>query len=159
MSIFTKNVSLYFNNYIVLSPLFIRFYNNMYKQPNNILLSYLVLPLVLNNESKNWLLKSKKNSSIYTFTEIKNSKLSHQNLFGMDESIQKYKNVTNQCLQYCINNDWLEITSELSIISNVEIPNTIKSLEESYKASGKITNIFKELYIVDIYRILGVKKI
>ena len=163
MSKFSNSISSLFNNPIVFTPLFTQFYSTLNPQPKNILLSYFVLPLVLTHQTKNWLLNCNKTSSFNTFSKIddKNNpkKTKHDNLFGLPERIHKYKDMTNLCLQYAFDNEWLKLNDDLTITVIKKATNQIDILNVSYKASGKICNIFYELDVVKIYTALGVKRL
>lgn len=164
MSKFSNNLNILFNNPIVFTPLFTNFYQSLNETPKNILLSYFVLPLALNDQTKRWLVNSNKRSSLYTFSKIsidKNSpaKTKHDNLFGLQERLQFYKEMTNLCLQYAFDNKWLKLNEDLSISTLHNEKNKIDLLKDSYKASGKINNIFDSTDILRIYTMLGVKKL
>ena len=60
-----------YNNAFKYTPIIYSFYKEYRGQDKDILLSYLILPLVLNEESKKSLIKSKPSSSIYTFLQKK----------------------------------------------------------------------------------------
>jgi len=158
MNKYIESLSKVHNNVFVLTPLFIAFYKNVEPKPNNILLSYLVLPLVLYKVSQNKIRRSNARSNIYTFLNSK-EKSKRANVYGLPERVQEYKNITNQCLQYAIDNNWLQINEDLSVNVLEEQNNKSNNLEVAFKASQKLYNIFKDLEVIEIYRLLGVKKL
>jgi len=158
MNKYIESLSKVHNNVFVLTPLFIAFYKNVEPKPNNILLSYLVLPLVLYKVSQNKIRSSNARSNIYTFLNSK-EKSKRANVYGLPERVQEYKNITNQCLQYAIDNNWLQINEDLSVNVLEEQNNKSNNLEVAFKASQKLCNIFKDLEVIEIYRLLGVKKL
>jgi hypothetical protein len=141
------------NNPFVLAPLFCTSFKEIQTQEKNVLLAYLVLPLVLHEESKKWLINAKSTSSIHSFNK-KNA-----NISGLPERVQLYKNLTNQCLQYAIDNRIIRINENLTIIVLKTENTTLDNLEESKKAAAKLYKIFKDLDVVAIYRLLGVKNL
>lgn len=146
------------NNIFVLTPLFVAFYENIKPTSKNLLLSYLVLPLVLYKTSQEKIKNSNIRSSIFSFLNSKD-KSKRENIYGLPKRIQEYKEITNQCMLYAIENKWLKLNNDLSIAVLEEQKNTIPSLNNAYIASSKLCNIFQDLDVVSIYRLLGVKEL
>jgi hypothetical protein len=154
MSKFVDNMSQIHNNPFVLSPLILKFFEHAPPKSKNILLAYLILPLVLHEDSKEWLCKKARiTSSIHTF---KNKK---ENLFGLQERIYLYQDLTNKCIQHAVDNKLIRIEEDLIVDvveSNIK---TTDNLKDSLKASGNLYKVFRDLDVVSIYRLLGVKKL
>jgi hypothetical protein len=146
------------NNPFVFTPLIVAFYENLERKPKNILLAYLVLPIVLNERSKQTLQTARSTSSIHTFIDSKD-KSKRENVFGLPERIQNYKEITNQCIQHAIDNQWISLNEDLSIEFLKKIDNKVENLNQSFKASSNLHKIFKDLDVVAIYRLLGVKEL
>ena len=146
------------NNIFVLTPIFVVFYQNLKPSPKNLLLSYLVLPLVLYKTSQEKIKKTTIRSSIFTFLDSKN-KDKRANIYGLPKRVQEYKEITNKCILYAIENKWLKLEKDLSEVVLEEQINTITSLTDAYKASSKLCNVFKDLDVISIYRQLGVKEL
>ncbi|MDP8050882.1 DUF6521 family protein [Pasteurella atlantica] len=146
------------NNIFVFTPLLVVFYEKLTPSPKNLLLSYLVLPLVLYGKSQTTIKKSNKTSSISTFL-ASNQKEKRENVYGLPERIQEYKEITNQCMLYAIGNGWIKLNEDLSVEVIKKQNNNMVNLECAYKASSKLCNIFKDLDVVSIYRLLGVKQL
>ncbi len=146
------------NNIFVLTPLFVVFYQNLKSTPKNFLLSYLVLPLVLYKTSQETIRKSNIKSSVFTFLNSKD-KDKRANVYGLSKRVQEYKEVTNQCMLYAIENKWLKVNDDLSVAVLEEQANSISDLNNAYKASSKLCNVFQDLDVVAIYRLLGVKEL
>ena len=158
MSKYIDNVYKINNNIFILTPLFVNFYQNMKPTPKNLLLSYLVLPLVLYKTSQKKIITSNVRSSIYTFLNSKDKK-KRENVYGLPQRVQDYREITNKCILYAIENKWLKLEDDLSIVVLKEQKNNMDNLEDAFKASSKLCNIFKELDSVSIYRQLGVKEL
>jgi len=158
MNKFIDSVYKIHNNPFVLTPLIVTFYEQLEKKPNNILLAYLVLPLVLNERSKLTLQTARTTSSIHTFIDS-SDKSKRENVFGLPERIQNYKETTNQCIQYAIDNQWISVREDLSIEYLKKIDNKVENLNQSFQASSNLHKIFKDLDVVAIYRLLGVKEL
>lgn len=142
-----------YNNPFLLTPLILNFYKNYRGQSKDILLSYLILPLVLHDDTRKWLQKARANSSLSTFGK------NRTNYFGLPERIKEFKHTTNQCLQYAIDNRIISVSSEMQV--NVLQPTIecVDFLTDAFKASENIIKIFKDMDVVFIYRALGVKKL
>lgn len=151
------------NNTFALTPIIVEFYKKLEQTNKNVLLSYLVLPLVLNRKSKEALLSTTTRSSIYSFVSNKQKNKENiknvENIFGLPSRMNEYKELTNSCLQYAIDNNWISINANLSV--NVLTTSIICStdLKESHKAASNLHKIFKDLDVVTIYRLLGIKKL
>lgn len=144
------------NNIFVLAPLFVVFYKNLKPTPKNLLLSYLVLPLILYKTSQQKIKSSNSRSSIFSFLNSK-EKTKRENVYGLPKRVQEYKEISNQCILYAINNGWLKLNEDLSITVLKEQKNNIHNLDDAFKASSKLCNVFQELDVIAIYRQLGVK--
>lgn len=158
MSKYVDSVYKINNNIFVLAPIFVAFYQNLKPNPKNLLLSYLVLPLVLYKTSQEKIKNSNKTSSIFTFLDSKDKK-KRANIYGLSKRVKEYKEITNQCILYSIENKWLKLNDDLSVGMLEEQKNSISSLDDAFKASSKLCNIFQDLDVVSIYRQLGVKEL
>jgi len=158
MSKYTENLYTIHNNIFVLTPLFIEFYSNLQVTPKNILLSYLVLPLVLYEQSQQKIKTSNSRSSIHSFLNSK-EKDKRENVYGLPERVEEYKAITNQCLQYALDNNWIEIDKDLRVNVIEKQSNKIPNLQDAFIASKKLCNIFQDLDVVTIYKALGVKQL
>ena len=157
MSKYADSVYKINNNIFVFTPLFVAFYKNLKPNPKNLLLSYLVLPLVLHKTSQEKIKNSKTTSSIFTFLDSKD-KNKRENVYGLPKRVQDYKEITDQCILYAIKNKWLKLNDDLSV-AFLKQQNSISSLNSAFKASSKLCNIFKNLDVVSIYKQLGVKEL
>lgn len=158
MSKYVDSVYKINNNIFVLAPIFVAFYQNLKPNPKNLLLSYLVLPLVLYKTSQEKIKNTNSRSSVFTFLDSKN-KDKRANVYGLPKRVQEYKEITNQCILYAIENKWLKLNDDLSVVMLEEQKNSISSLDDAFKASSKLCNVFQDLDVVSIYRQLGVKEL
>ena len=142
-----------YNNAFKYTPIIYSFYKEYRGQDKDILLSYLILPLVLSEESKKSLIKSKPSSSIYTFCRKK------ENLIGLPQMVKEYKLITNECIQYGCDRGMFDISDSLHV-SAIESFNSV-SFEDSaeFKAAAKLANLIKTTDIPTIYRYLGVAEL
>lgn len=158
MNKFIDSVYKIHNNPFVFTSLIVAFYENLEQKQKNILLAYLVLPLVLNERSKQTLQTVRTTSNIHTFIDSKD-KSKRENVFGLPERIKNYREITNQCIQHAIDNQWIKVNDDLSIEFLKKVENKVENLNLSFKASTNLHKIFKDLDVVNIYRLLGVKEL
>jgi len=151
MSKFVDHIFTIHNNPFMLFPLICEFFKTTPTKSNNILLAYLVLPLVLNEQCRTTLIKAKTTSSILSFAT------KNENLFGLPERLEDYKNLTNQCILQAKNMGIIAINDDLSVSVLGAVPSTSADFKDHLKASKNIHKIIKELDVVTVYRILGVK--
>lgn len=139
------------NNPFILAPLFELFYASLPKKPKNILLSYLVLPLVLYPPSRSFLADAKPSSSIRTMNKKR------ERFYGFCGRVEEYKTLTNLCIQHAIDSGSIAIEEDLSIL--VIAPRLDASLcpGTSAKAATKLGVLIAPYEISAIYRSLGVK--
>ena len=158
MSKYVDSVYKINNNIFALTPIFVAFYHNLNPNSKNLLLSYLVLPLVLYKTSQEKIKNANIRSSIFSFLDSKDKK-KRANVYGLPKRVQDYKEITNQCILYAIKNKWLKLNDDLSVNVLKEQKNSISSLDDAFKASSKLCNIFQDLDVDSIYQKLGVKEL
>ena len=151
MSKFVDHIFTIHNNPFILFPLVCEFFKNCPPKSNNLLMAYLVLPLVLNEQCRATLIKVNIRSSILSFAGKK------ENIFGLPERVETYKNLTNQCILHSKNMGVIDINDDLSVVIVGDIPKIGSDFSDHLKASKNIHKILKELDVVTIYRLLGVK--
>ena len=140
------------NSPFLLANCFVFAYRNLPIKSNNVLLAYLVLPLILYPRSSNFLQHANIRSSILT---LRNKK---EQIAGLSERISYYRNLTNLCLQYLIDNNILFVDNDMSVHINnqIDLP-TARTQEEL--AASKLYLIFRDIPIQTIYRQLGVRSL
>lgn len=153
MSQFSDAIYTLHNNPFVLTPLIVNFYQDMRPQPNNLLLAYLTLPLLLYVPSRDFLTTAKITSSLHTFNSKK------ERLFGIQDRVAHYKTITNICLQHALNNGYLTVNSDMSVKWNKTFDNQIESLSIAYKASKNVHKIFRDRDLIEIYQFLGIHQL
>jgi|WetSurMetagenome_2_1015567.scaffolds.fasta_scaffold324010_2 hypothetical protein len=143
-----------YNNTFTYMPIIYFFYKNYDGQDKDMLLSYLILPLILDENSKKSLLHSRSSSSLYTFCRKK------ENIYGLQERVTAYKELTNNCIQYGVDNKLFLISGTLRLlVKEIESDNNLIIQSDEPKAASKLCNIFKSIDIPTIYRNLGVVKL
>lgn len=153
MTKITDNLRIIHNNPFIMAPLFTNFFYSLTEAENNYLFCYLLLPLVLKKDRRNFILNSKSNSSIHTF------KKNQSRLVGLSDDVQYYKELTHNTMQHTIDNNWLVINDNLSVRVKENPQNIQRNLTSSYNASEKVSNILGDLDVLTVYRLLGIKSV
>lgn len=155
MSRAINNIYAILNNPFKLMELIVHFYSSYENQEKDILLSYLILPLILNKDSRKKLLNLNRIScNLLSLTK------SSSNVVGLEQMIEEYKDITNECIQIALVNGYLELNENKSLIrTDKPLQNENFKFGEEYTAIKNFSVILRSNDIVTIYRMLGVKKI
>jgi hypothetical protein len=138
------------NNPFTLAPLFREFYSTVARAPKNLLLSYLVLPLVLYPESRRFLTNANKTSSIRTMRK------EHGRFYGLPERVHEYRSLTNLCIQYATDLGALDLNNDLSVVVNGHNLDTALCPGTSPKAARNLGKLLRPYDPPAVYRLLGV---
>ncbi|PSV96978.1 hypothetical protein CTM91_19180 [Photobacterium aquimaris] len=144
--------SFHYNAYL-LAPILERFYEFSIEKDKNILLSYLVLPLLLYPESRNKLKTANIKSSIYTIFSDQTI------LYGLNERIENFSAITNKCLLLLVNEGSIKINESMSVTYLSKKMDMSLCNKDIVRASKNISILFNSHEIVEVFRKLGVKKI
>lgn len=124
------------------------FYSAMDESENNILLSPLVIPLCSHPLFGQKLFNSNKNSTIWSIFDDRTK------LYDLQERVGEFKALTEQCIQYCLINDWLLVNEQtLSLLTF----DGSESVHTRKKSAEKLGRLFSGHSVVEIYAFLGVK--
>lgn len=122
------------------------FYSSVGDTENNLLLAPLVIPLCSHPTYERKLFKSNVKSTMWSIFDDRTK------LYDLQERIDGFKDLTEQCIHYCLVNDWLSIDEE-----NL----TLRACNDSgfaiKKSAEKLGRLFSGRSVVDIYAFLGVK--
>lgn len=140
-----------YNNPFLFTPVFSDFYASLDWKPNNLLLGYLVLPLVLYPSSQLFLTRANKNSSIRTMLNDK------ARIYGLSQRVEEFKSVTNESIQYALDCGDLNLGEEVTLEpGETSMPPMLRQLS---KPAIKLAMLFNPYDVPTVYRMLGVKKI
>lgn len=161
MSKTIENIYTLYNNPFLLTPIIVKFYESYKgKQSKDLLLAYLVLPIVLYEESSKVLSTKNKNRELRTFINYEKEKHQKNNkLFGLPDRVEEYKKITNLCIQYAIDRGNLKVEDDLSILflkNDFLHDNTIIHF---VKASENFAEMLKKEKLMHIYLKLGIKNL
>ncbi len=124
------------------------FYARSSALENNLLLAPLVIPLCSHPFFGQKLFNSKINSTMWSIFDNRTK------LYDLQERIDGFQTLTEQCIQYCLVNDWLSVDEEhLAFRASVESALTFSH----QKTAEKLGRLFSGHSVVEIYAFLGVK--
>lgn len=124
------------------------FYSTMNESENNILLSPLVIPLCSHPIYSTKLLNSNVKSTIWSVFDDRSKN------YDLQERIDSFQKLTEQCIQFCLVNDWLYVDEDNLVLRVCE---EFKSTSVSKKSAEKLGRLFNGHSVVEIYAFLGVK--
>ena len=154
MSKSIKHLGILYNNPFVLGHVLYSFYKELGDKDRSILLSYLVFPLSLYPASQKYLTqKSNPKSCLRILAK------EHTRLFGLEDRIREYRNITNVTLQHGIDLGVVDIKSQhtVEILSNW--PKGFVSPPNASKAAQRLGEFMSKHDVPTSYRMLGVKSL
>ena len=154
MSDFSESIHTIYNNPFILTPVLVTFYKNYVGLKNDILLAYLIFPIVLEQEHIQKLKIIKSNTTLCRFTKDKDF------ISGFYDRVETYRSVTNLCLQYAIDSKYILVDKNMSvkvITDDVLIIDPL--LKDAHKLSNNLFKVFKKINVVNIYQAFGIKEL
>lgn len=135
-----------------LAPIIQNFYQHWEPVEKDILLSYLILPLVTYKPMHAFLNRARRDSSVRTMAS------DASRLIGLALRVEEFKPITNAALLILTAENRLRITPELSILS-IQKPQSLNSDKSLMKYSQKLAMVLSGENVVSIYRMLGLKSL
>lgn len=133
-------------------PYLASFYTAMDELENNLLLAPLVIPLcshpIFGKKILGAVFGNKKQSSIWSIFDDRTK------LYDLQERVDAFQTLTEQCIQYCLINDWLSVNEKKLSLG---VCDGFDSNFTSQKVSEKLGRLFSGHSVVEIYAFLGVK--
>lgn len=135
-----------------MAPVIQSFYQHWEPVEKDILLSYLILPLVTFKPMHPFLHQARRDSSIRTMASDANR------LIGLAMRVEEFKPITNAALLILTAENRLEITPELSVQATQK-PQSINADKSLVRYSEKLATVLAGENVVSIYRMLGLKSL
>lgn len=129
-------------------PYLASFYTHLEESENNLLLAQLVIPLCSHPMYSDKLFNSNKRSSIWSVFDDRTK------LFDLQERIDGFRALTEQCIEYCLVNDWLSINEQRLSLTKYDGADSNFIFQ---KSAEKLGRLFCGHSVVEIYAFLGVK--
>jgi len=128
------------------------FYESLGPQKHSMLLSYLVLPIVLEQKNRDFLRKARSNSNLRTMQARR------ELLTAIPQRLEDYRQVTIDTMKYLISAHLLEVNgTTISVGPNQLTDQT--SPPGAVLAARLLATFFKPFDITTIYRLLGVMQL
>ncbi|MBZ5876778.1 three component ABC system middle component [Chromohalobacter israelensis] len=124
------------------------FYTAVGEFGNNILLAPLVIPLCSHPLFGQKLFNSNVRSTIWSIFDDRTK------LYDLQERIDGFQALTEQCIQYCLANDWLSIDEHSLALRACDESDPVFT---NQKNAEKLGRLFSGHSVVEIYAFLGVK--
>lgn len=137
---------------IALAPVIHHFFASSQPRAKDLLLSYLVLPMVLYPATQDYLAKVRKTSNLRTLCN------DQARLIGLTQNTQEFKSLTHAALLVLQAERAIEINDDLSVKSLCDV-RTTNANSKLLEASSGLAKICAEADIVSIYRTLGFKSL
>lgn len=135
-----------------LAPVIQNFYQHWDPVEKDVLLSYLILPLVTYKPMHAFLHRARRDSSLRTMAS------DSERLIGLALRVDEFKPITNASLLILAAEKSLEITPELSVLP-VRKPQSVNSDKSLLRYSEKLAMVLSGENVVSIYRMLGLKSL
>ncbi|MEW7374972.1 three component ABC system middle component [Pseudomonas putida] len=135
-----------------LAPVIHSFYDHWDPTEKDILLSYLVLPLIGYKPMQKFLHHAGKSSSLRTLMQ------EPKRVLGLEARIEEYKPITNAALLILNSEKSIKINEDMSLapLGKVREENAEKQL---MKYARKLAVVFSGENVVSVYRSLGLKSL
>ena len=143
-----------YNNPFIFGHVLHTFYKALSEKNNGVLLSYLILPLTLYPASHKYLIQRRHPNSCLRILAKE-----HNRIFGLQERIQEYREITNTTLQHVINIGTLKINEYMSVEILTEWPDSLISPPNAGKAAERLGEFMANFDVPTTYRMLGVKEL
>ncbi|PTR15787.1 hypothetical protein C8R31_103381 [Nitrosospira sp. Nsp2] len=135
-----------------LAPVIHRFYEFSDAKEQDVLLSYLVLPMVLYPPMRTFLMGARATSSLRTLCK------EQSRLVGLAARVQDFKSLTNAALLILTAERGIKVADNLSVRSIGEV-RTANANKELLEVGQKLATVFADVNVVSIYRTLGLKSL
>lgn len=124
------------------------FYTTVSESKNNLLLAPLVIPLCSHPLFGQKLFNSNVKSTIWSVFDDRTK------LYDLQERIDGFQALTEQCIQYCLANDWLSIDEHSLALGACDESGSVFT---NQKSAEKLGRLFSGHSVIEIYAFLGVK--
>ncbi|MBC3231356.1 three component ABC system middle component [Serratia fonticola] len=137
---------------IVLAPVIHQFFARSQPRERDLLLSYLILPMVLYPTMQDYLLTVRKTSNLRTLCK------DQSRLVGLTHNVQQFKSLTHASLLVLKTEQRIEITDNLVVHSLSDV-NAANANPKQLEAAQRLSMVCADTDIVSIYRTLGFKSL
>ena len=127
------------------------YYENCQVKKNNILLLYLLFPVILNNTWIKKVPKVQKRSRLETW--VRDNKI---HIEGLPERIRAFQRLSETTLQYCIDMDYVKIDKNNNVVVQC---NPFKGKSYLLVSALNLAKLIDSTMPAKVYATLGIKKL
>lgn len=138
------------NNPFIFATSMLDFYAKLGIKKHSLLLAYLVLPIALQGERRNFLKNAKSTSNLRTMS-AKNGVFN-----GLPELVEDYKAITNATLQYLISAGAITIVGDAVVVERTLEGHDAPAPKGLEKATAALARFFVPYEVPMIFRMVGV---
>ncbi len=137
---------------IALAPVIHQFFISSVPRERDLLLSYLVLPMVLSPLMQEYLLTVRKTSNLRTLCS------DQSRLVGLTRNAEQFKPLTNAAVLVLKGEGAIEISDNLTVNSMREV-RLVNANSKQLEAARRLSMVCADVDILSIYRTLGFKSL
>jgi hypothetical protein len=149
-NIISDVVKLKYNSFILASAM-LSYYENCKVRQDNVLLIYLLFPVILNSD---WIIKApipKKNSRLESW--VKDNKI---HIEGLPERMTTFQRLSETTLQYCIDMEYVKVDESNNVIVN---NNPFKKKSVIDNAAIRLSKLIGDNTPAKIFAALGIREL
>ncbi len=151
-SVIDNICTLHYSPYI-LAPLLEHFYEGITPRQNNVLLAYILFPLLLTPKSMTKFRNANRTSTLHTLTA--DSKI----LSGIEERISEMKDKTNHSLLLLFKTKSLRLDDDMSVTFLAKKLDSSACTSDQVRAARNFGMVLNQYDVPTCYRILGVREL
>jgi hypothetical protein len=138
---------------LLMVPVIESFFQELRPSEKNILLGYLVLPMVLYPPSREFLKNARATSSIRTLCSDRSR------LAGLPQRVNELRLTSSLAMQNSIDSGRLILDSDLTLGFGEHLINSSNGMQVEAKAAKRLASMFEPYDVPTVYRLLGVNKL
>lgn len=149
-NIVSEVVKVKFNSF-TLAPAMLNYYENNQVKKDNVLLLYLLFPVILNSD---WIIKSpipRKKSRLDSW--VKENRI---HIEGLPERITTFQHLSETTLQYCIDMGYVEVDEKNNV---VVVNNPFKQKSKFDNSAIRLSRIIGDSSPAKVYATLGIREL
>lgn len=140
------------NNPFIFSTALTEFYSELGAIKNNILLAYLVLPLVLPEHIRDYLQSVRSSSSLRTMRQERSR------IHGLASRVCQHRSMTDKTLQYLLDMNIIKINPDMAIAISGKSCAAVGPIGTDVAARG-LAKLCRPYDVQTVYRMLGVRSL
>ena len=149
-NIISEVVKIKFNSF-TLAPVVLSYFENCQVKRDNVLLLYLLFPVVLNSDWINGSPRAQKRSRLESW--VKDNKI---HIEGLPERIATFRHLSETTLQYCIDMEYASLDDRNNVVVKV---NPYKNKSIYTDSAIRLTRLIGSSSPAKVYATLGIREL